>query len=102
MTKEEILEHYIWKHIKSNGLYVIEQIGKLESTLEDHVIYSKVLEIEEDGPTTTLDLSSDVWIRPLKEWCEQVRERYENPMLNMRFMPYEYDEETKVISGCEG
>ena len=45
----------LWYHLKSQGLYLILGYGKLESTLEEMVIYRSLT-------------TSEIWIRPRLEF----------------------------------
>jgi hypothetical protein len=51
----------IWIHFKG-GVYRVSCVGKMEATLELHVVYKPVGAAPADPP----------WIRPLRVWYEMV------------------------------
>ncbi len=59
MIKNELTKGSIWKHYKGN-LYELVDIAKHSETLEEMVVYR------------ALYGESDIWVRPLAMWQEDV------------------------------
>ncbi len=65
--------HGIYRHFKGN-YYLVEEIAKNSETLEDMVVYRKLYE---DG---------SCWIRPLKDFLEEVdHDKYPKVKQKYRF-----------------